>query len=338
MIPVYCRPTHPANASSQPPGRQPRPLRRCLDLGGGSPATTTTATATTSTHSASPVSTAAAAPVAAAGVGGLLSTAEMAKAFAASLGCTALPEQLLDPPSPHCHETLLPSPPSVRAAAGGGRRIGDDGDEAVQIALQVAPLFTSPTQAFEISRCQARRTTPKSAGSSGGKGRPDRPALAQQRAAAPFSEVLVFGAAAVGDGGGIAETVSAATLKRLVASGLDLAFPTASGGGGNFSPFNGRGGGGEGTPGSAAAGGSRLSFAGGASERAGAQQAAEDAAMMTTGAAAAAAAVQPATSTPASKDPTLVAHSAGIPFFAATPATAASTTTPATPAAPMPLM
>lgn len=78
--------------------------------------------------------------------GPLLSTAAVAAAFAASLQGTALPEpQLLEPGSPHCHETLLPSPPSLSLVA--GEEEGADGSVASYGAPRTVlrtPLFASP--------------------------------------------------------------------------------------------------------------------------------------------------------------------------------------------------
>jgi hypothetical protein len=304
MVPVALPPP-----PAQPPRQPPRPLRRCLDLGpspGPSPGRAAAAT---------PAAAAAAADGAPPPPGGapLLSTAAMAAAFAASLGGSPLPDQVLDPPSPHCHETLLPSPPSLQTSGGrrrgggggggGGGILSGDEDEAVQIALQVAPLFASPSQPTEAQHAAAAaRRTPFQRTPGSGK----------RAGAQPFGDgAYSEGRAAPPQQPGGAETVSAATLQRLVARGLDLAFPSSSGGeAGGSGTFGGDGGAGAGL-----AGGSYSPVTWGGRE----------------GDAPAAGA---ATGTPASRDPGLYAV-AGVPFFGSTPNNA---TTPGTPAAPAPPM
>ncbi|KAI8476875.1 MAG: hypothetical protein J3K34DRAFT_516145 [Monoraphidium minutum] len=338
----------------RPQPRQPRPLRRCLDLG-------------------PPAARSASEPPAP------MSTAEVAAAFAASMTGAPLPEtHLLDPASPHCHETLLPSPPALALAPGGGGR----GSSAAKLrAAAGAAPFASPPRAAASYRATGDNDcfsspqgqqpawggggdggAPDSGGSgSGGSAAVPVPARAR-RSRGPSPSALAAASAAAAAAAAIAAAapplqlpplqllplqvqqqqqpaqpqmgISAATLQRLVAGGMGLSFsPRArdgAGSGASSSPFSpaptqaaapARGG-------ALPAGISRLSSAdAGASERGGGGGGGGGGAADS--AAGAERAGEPQTATPASRDPSGQAFALDLPFCAATPAT---------PAAPMPQM
>jgi hypothetical protein len=231
-------------ASQRQPPRPQRPLRRCLDLGSPNPSP--------APHNMRELG--------AGGRGGtatpaaLLSTAAVAAAFAASLAGTALPEQHLeDPASPHCHETLLPSPPSLSltpAKAGGA-----DGASGARVILGGAP-FVAPMGAGAaaveagVPGLAAESPPDRAAsvggaatavpGSNGSGGPVPQPARARRsRGPSPSKVAAALAAAALPAPQQQQQQqaqqqqqqeqqqqppvgVSAATLQRLVASGLEV--------------------------------------------------------------------------------------------------------------------